>query len=202
MNLHKFYFDGITRAREKRERYCQAMFNHLAEVRPDLSEMVRGTIKDPFYLETPNHPTWDRFVHFIETNWYSYQCGCSWVDEYGQETPDTNPAIGLAVCHDPRTFGEKGSIPFLICAEHAKKKPAFWKVNPLPNQNKEEWDWQVSYDDWYFQIIPDAVTASIKEHYPNLFDDIIKRLMWKGDHFSFTLDGIYIGVEKDGYIHS
>lgn len=70
ISLHKFYFDGITRAREKRERYCQAMFNHLSIVRPDLSEQVRGTDKDPFYCASPTEERWDRFVQFIETNWY------------------------------------------------------------------------------------------------------------------------------------
>lgn len=71
VSLHKFYFDGITRAREKRERYCQAMFNHLSIVRPDLSEQVRGTEMDPFHCTTPQDPRWDKFVAFIETNWYN-----------------------------------------------------------------------------------------------------------------------------------
>jgi hypothetical protein len=70
LNLHKFYFDGITRARKTGERYCQAMFNHLHDVRPDLAEQVRGTDKDPFYCPSPDDPRWDRFVNFIETNWY------------------------------------------------------------------------------------------------------------------------------------
>lgn len=69
-SLHKFYFDAISRARSKRERYGQAMFNHLVIVRPDLSERVRGTDMDPFYVEQLSHPDWDRFVKFIETNWY------------------------------------------------------------------------------------------------------------------------------------
>jgi hypothetical protein len=68
--LHKFYFDGITRASKTRERYCQAMFNHLSIVRPDLSEQVRGTDMDPFYCTTPKGPRWDKFVEFIETHWY------------------------------------------------------------------------------------------------------------------------------------
>lgn len=70
-SLHKFYFDSITRAREKRERYCQAMFNHLSVVRPDLSEQVRGTEMDPFHCTTLQDPRWDKFVAFIETNWHN-----------------------------------------------------------------------------------------------------------------------------------
>jgi hypothetical protein len=69
ISLHKFYFDAITRGRVNRERYGQAMFNHLHEVRPDLSEQVRGTDKDPFYVESLKDPRWNSFVEFIESNW-------------------------------------------------------------------------------------------------------------------------------------
>lgn len=70
ISLHKFYFDGIARGLRTGERYCQAMFNHLHEVRPDLSERVCGTDHDPFYCESPQDPKWDRFVTFIEANWH------------------------------------------------------------------------------------------------------------------------------------
>lgn len=69
VSLHQFYFDAMTRARVTRERYGQAMFNHLVRVRPDLAEQVRGTDKDPFYVERLSHPNWDPFVEFIEANW-------------------------------------------------------------------------------------------------------------------------------------
>ncbi len=76
--LHKFYNDGMVRARDTKERYGQAMFNHLHEVQPELAEKVRGTEMDPFYCSSgsvkdlirPNDSRWDRFVQFIETNWY------------------------------------------------------------------------------------------------------------------------------------
>jgi hypothetical protein len=71
LSLHKFYFDAISRARNTGERYGQAMFNHLWEVRPDLSEKVRGTDKDPFYVDRLYDPRWDAFVEFIESNWYN-----------------------------------------------------------------------------------------------------------------------------------
>lgn len=70
LSLHKFYFDGITRARKTGERYCQAMFNHLAEVRPEIAEAVRGTVCDPFHAQSPTDPRWDRFVAYIESHWY------------------------------------------------------------------------------------------------------------------------------------
>jgi hypothetical protein len=33
-------------------------------------------------------------------------------------------------------------------------------------------------------------------------DEYISQLRWSYDHFSFTAHGIYIGIEKDGYMHS
>ncbi len=69
LSLHKFYFDAITRARVNKERYGQAMFNHLCKVKPELAEKVRATDMDPFYIERLDHPNWDRFVAFIEKEW-------------------------------------------------------------------------------------------------------------------------------------
>lgn len=69
-SLHKFYTDGEVRARHRGERYCQAMFNHLTEVRPALAELVRGSLADPFYASGPQDIRWKRFVKFIEMHWY------------------------------------------------------------------------------------------------------------------------------------
>mgnify|MGYP003645749907 CR=1 FL=1 len=66
---HKFYSDAITRARVKKERIGQALFNHLYQVKPELAEKVRGTDMDPFYVEY-GHPNWDRFIVFIEKEWF------------------------------------------------------------------------------------------------------------------------------------
>jgi len=71
LSLHRFYFDAITFARPNRYRYGQVMFNYLELVRPDLAEQVRATDMDPFYCESPKDPQFDRFIQFIETNWYS-----------------------------------------------------------------------------------------------------------------------------------
>lgn len=70
--LHKLYFDSIIRARTTNERYGQALFNTLFEQAPHLAEQVRGTDMDPFYMEGPadNYSKWDRFITFVETNWY------------------------------------------------------------------------------------------------------------------------------------
>ena len=69
LNLHTFYFDAGLRARLKGERDGQALFNHLHEVRPDLSEQIRATDKDPFYVESFSGPIVDRFKAFLEANW-------------------------------------------------------------------------------------------------------------------------------------
>ncbi len=70
--LSKFYMDAMLRANAKKERYGQACFNHLCDVRADLAEAVRGSDKDPFHMHGPadNFERWDRFAVFIETNWY------------------------------------------------------------------------------------------------------------------------------------
>lgn len=70
VSLHRFYFDAIIRSQKTRERYGQAMFNHLLSVRPELAEKVRGTEKDPFYVSQLADPRWDKFVSFIEAEWY------------------------------------------------------------------------------------------------------------------------------------
>jgi hypothetical protein len=69
MSLHKFYFDAQHRAASTRERYGQATFNLLSIRRPDLSEQVRSSDMDPFYVSELSDPRWDRFVAFLEANW-------------------------------------------------------------------------------------------------------------------------------------
>ncbi len=74
LSLHRFYFDAITRARCKSERYGQAMCNHLYMVRPDLSMQIgtntgADTDMDPFFCVSPNDPKFDRFIEFVEKNW-------------------------------------------------------------------------------------------------------------------------------------
>ena len=50
------------------ERIGQAFFNHLASVRPDLSEQIRGSDKDPFHIAYESQQ-WMRFIQFIQKNW-------------------------------------------------------------------------------------------------------------------------------------
>lgn len=77
--LSKFYFDSLVLARQNKWRWGQAVFNLLAERRPDLSEKVRGTDMDIFHMMGPadNFGKWDKFAYFIATNWYPPQgCNC------------------------------------------------------------------------------------------------------------------------------
>lgn len=129
------------------------------------------------------------------------KCGCSWIDSKGNPTPDTNDAIAMAVCFDPRSFGEKGSDPFPICEEHAKQKGKFWKLLPLEGQTLEDAHALVKADR-YFKVIPDTVSGSIKKSFPNDAMSILDSLRCSGDHFSFSKWGMYVGVELDGYIHT
>lgn len=67
-SLNRFYEGGFSRARKNRERYGQAMFNHLLDINPKMAEYIRGTNKDPSYA-TLDHPNWERFTKFLENNW-------------------------------------------------------------------------------------------------------------------------------------
>lgn len=74
MNLHQFYFDVWTLwGRNKHLRIGQCLFNHLADVRPDLSEVIRGTEQDPFHAMSPTDPRYDSAIKFIESKWFNVQ---------------------------------------------------------------------------------------------------------------------------------
>lgn len=46
-------------------RLGQAVFNRLAQVRPDIANKLRGTLLDPFYKNSVSTETWE----FIHKNW-------------------------------------------------------------------------------------------------------------------------------------
>ena len=57
---------GAVKAQYPSWRYGQTYFNVLAQVRPDLSEQVRGVVDlDPFYLDA-NLP---EFLHYVFPRW-------------------------------------------------------------------------------------------------------------------------------------
>lgn len=57
--------------KQPRWRYGQTLFNLLYLLRPDLSEQIRGTEIDPFYMENrdSNPKKWDACMNFISDNW-------------------------------------------------------------------------------------------------------------------------------------
>lgn len=77
MNLHQFYFEVWTSARENRWRIGQALFNHLVTVRPELAEQLRGGQSDPFYAYSPTDERYDSAIKFIEQWWYMNSFGDS-----------------------------------------------------------------------------------------------------------------------------
>ena len=73
ISLHELYRRVSDTYRELRCRYGQAFLVELRLVRPDLHEGLAQTDMDPFYMYGPSTHTkgWDKFIHFIESNWYS-----------------------------------------------------------------------------------------------------------------------------------
>jgi hypothetical protein len=115
----------------------------------------------------------------------------------------------MAVCYDPISFGEKGSSPFPICEEHAKRKSRYWKLLPLPGVAVEQAHQLVQQDDRYFpRIITDIVINALKERFPNdtccIRNNILNEVEWDSMNRCYYIErwGMYIGIEENGYIHS
>jgi len=110
------------------------------------------------------------------------KCQIRWTDDNGNETPDDNEAIGIAVC-TVLPFVELSKRSFPICAKHYTRllRMSDWKLEPLPE-----------------------VVEAIKNAFPKDADDILKSLRYHaGDNFwSFNRWGMFVGVEQDGFIHS
>lgn len=133
------------------------------------------------------------------------KCTCKWIDSQGKDTADNNEAIAMAVCYDPVSFGEKGSDPFPICEEHAMRRTRYWKMLPLPDTKVEDSHELVKKDAYYFpRVITDVVIKAVKEAFPDQAIDILKDVKWDGLNgcYFFERWGMYVGIEKDGYIHS
>lgn len=130
------------------------------------------------------------------------KCSCQWIDAVGNPTPDDNEAIAMAVCHDPRSFGEKGSDPFPICLEHAKRKGEFWKIVPFQGQTDETMHPMALDDKRYFRVISDICIEAVKRSFPNNIMEILPTIRRSRDHWYFNKWGMYIGIEDDGHVHS
>ena len=74
-----FWMRTVQYATENPEqRFGQAAFNTLLFCRPDLSEQVRGSNLDPFYVRDLGDKRWFAFLKFVSANW-------------GDEFPDEQP---------------------------------------------------------------------------------------------------------------
>lgn len=69
MNINEFINLVLARVGWTGERYGQAFFNVLAEKRPDISEVIRGTELDPFYQKPDDAVFWKSFTQYIIANW-------------------------------------------------------------------------------------------------------------------------------------
>jgi hypothetical protein len=155
------------------------------------------------------------------------KCKIQWVNsQTGCTTPDDNDAVALAQAFDPRVPGtdkwewiintpfvlvdrvkqytvdanavmtEEGwSLP--ICAKHIRKMP-FWRYFALPGQSKEDAHILVR------EQPPAIVLENVINAFPNEATRILRELRYSAlsDYWSFNLCGMYVGVERDGYIHS
>jgi len=155
------------------------------------------------------------------------RCMIQWIDSAGNKTPDTNEAVCLVQPFDPRvpvgnakfevkvrfSFNERireyhanegsvvledGLTAVPICEEHLKRLPAFWRALPFPKQPKEEWHQRVKNQ------APAEVLESIINSFPENCEAILKELLYHpgDDYWSFVRWGIFVGIERDGYIHS
>lgn len=54
--------------------------------------------------------------------------------------------------------------------------------------------------------IPKAVIQSVtnfgERHSPQRAQEYLAALRWSGDHYSFMVGNMYVGVEVDGYLHT
>lgn len=70
MTLEEFYrMVKAILAQNPRWRYGQALFNTLDNIRPDLSEKVRGTNFDPFHAHGEHDPRLVKFGEFLAAHW-------------------------------------------------------------------------------------------------------------------------------------
>ena len=68
ISLYEYYTAVDRRVKTSNERRGQAASNILYDMRPDLhKQVILDMNKDPFYVGA----NWDRFVKFIEANWYN-----------------------------------------------------------------------------------------------------------------------------------
>lgn len=120
-------------------------------------------------------------------------CKIQWVDPAtGNPTPDHNEAAGYAFAFNAAQFEW-----FPICAEHLARMPRTgWVFVRAEEATPEKLDAHLAE----ISVVVDA----IKNAFPKVWHEILPALRHHpGDGFySFVKWGMFVGVEKDGYIHT
>jgi len=156
------------------------------------------------------------------------KCIIRWIDSQGNPTPDDNEAVCLVQPFDPRHLDpttNKWTTPddfdfekevkkyhrvdgdiivpeigygLPCCEEHLKRLGAFWRALPLHNQPENEWHERVKHQ------APAAVLQAIIRAFPKEAEEILKSLKHDSicNYWYFTRWGLFVGVEKDGFIHT
>lgn len=156
------------------------------------------------------------------------KCIVQWIDSNGVVTPDDHEAVCLVQAFDPKRLNPKTNkfevpddfdfatevnkyrrvdgdciVPEIgyglpCCEEHLKRAGAFWRALPLPNQPEKEWHERVKHQ------APATVLQAVIQHFPKECEEILKSLRHDTicNFWHFTRWGMFVGVEKDGYIHT
>jgi len=118
-------------------------------------------------------------------------CKIKWIDTAGNETADDNEAVGYAIC-----FAAAELKPSPICQCHLERMPLTgWMFIRASDTTPEKLAATVAE----VKIVTDAIQNAFKDAYK-----ILPTLRYHpGDGFySFIRWGMFVGVEKDGYIHT
>lgn len=121
-------------------------------------------------------------------------CKVRWiVPENGDvPTPDDNEAVGYVLC-----FSAADLEWHPICENHLVQLPREgWTFRRLADATEEK------RAEWLAEI--KVVTQAIRDAFPRSAYEILPKLRWHpgDDMYSFVKWGMFVGVEKDGYIHT
>lgn len=93
------------------------------------------------------------------------------------------------------------SCPKCLYHEHSYKAPLGKVVrNPYADLTRAVYDDCNACEGSGY--VPDLIIEAIRNTFPRSAQQCITGLRWSGDHWSFNIHGMYVGVERDGYVHS
>ena len=86
-------------------------------------------------------------------------------------------------------------VPDAVIDSIAKSHVKYWRQGECPYHDNT---WQGHWIDRAADANPPCACAVRMAK----FEAILKDLRWSGDHYSFILGSMYVGVELDGYMHT